>query len=412
MKRITLDRDVLRLFDNLISLSVLKVFNLALPFLMLPYLIKVLGLEVYGLIIMSLSLIQLFQSITDYGFNYFATKQVAQHRSSKKQINYIYSKIMATQLLLILVCLLPYTVAVIYIPQLASHKVFYFVSFVTLIFQTLQPEWFFRGVERMRYITILNLSIKVMLLIGVYLFIKDKDDYILYPVINSVACFVIMLLSHMVLRKKFIVNPVVISIKHVVKTLKIGFSYFVNQFAPNLYNSLANLLVGMILGSNAAGIFGAIRQIVSLLGVLNIVVSTVFYPYLSRNKDKFFVYSLCYIPLFLGACIVLLLLHNIIFDFLGINSSEAFIVMFILVVGVFFIALQSVYSTNYLLINAYANLAMKITLYSSIIGFICIYPLIYNFGLIGAAMGIFLSQFLMGAMAFTSYFKKRKLVSC
>gem|GEM_PF-6145372 len=59
----------MRLADNFFSLSALKVLNLILPLVTLPYLIKVLGFHYYGAIILALSLVAYFQALTDYGFN-------------------------------------------------------------------------------------------------------------------------------------------------------------------------------------------------------------------------------------------------------------------------------------------------------------------------------------------------------
>ena len=64
------NKDINRLVKNFFSLSVLKVINLILPFVTLPYLIKTLGLEKYGAIVLGLSLVAYFQSLTDYGLTY------------------------------------------------------------------------------------------------------------------------------------------------------------------------------------------------------------------------------------------------------------------------------------------------------------------------------------------------------
>lgn len=89
-------REVKRLLENFFSLSVLKLVNAVLPFVTLPYLIKVLGFQQYGAIILGLSLIAYFQAITDYGFNLSSTREMVQHRKSIRQVSYIYSKTIVT----------------------------------------------------------------------------------------------------------------------------------------------------------------------------------------------------------------------------------------------------------------------------------------------------------------------------
>jgi PST family polysaccharide transporter len=57
------------LVTNFISLSILQLLNLLLPLITLPYLVKVIGAEKFGVIAFASSLIVYFQAITDYGFS-------------------------------------------------------------------------------------------------------------------------------------------------------------------------------------------------------------------------------------------------------------------------------------------------------------------------------------------------------
>ena len=81
--------EVKRLMENFFSLSVLKLVNAILPFVTLPYLIKVLGFQQYGAIVLALSVIAYFQAITDYGFNLSATREIVKNRNNKNK-NRIY----------------------------------------------------------------------------------------------------------------------------------------------------------------------------------------------------------------------------------------------------------------------------------------------------------------------------------
>ncbi|MFZ0021996.1 oligosaccharide flippase family protein, partial [Acinetobacter sp.] len=153
LSHILKSREVKRLLENLFSLSVLKLVNAVLPFITLPYLIKVLGFQQYGAIVLALSLITYFQAVTDYGFNLSATREIAQHRHSNKQLSYIYSKTMISKIILLIFSLFCLCGLILCIPQFRADFLIYSLMCLILIGQTLFPEWFFRGVEQMRYIT-------------------------------------------------------------------------------------------------------------------------------------------------------------------------------------------------------------------------------------------------------------------
>lgn len=409
IKKALSSKDIKQLIENFLSLSVLKVFNLILPFVTLPYLIKTLGFEQYGAIILAMALMQYFQAITDYGFNLSATRDIARHRHSKRQLSLIYSKVMASKIILLCISMSIALPVIFYTPQFQADKTVFLLMLPVLIGHTLFPEWFFRGVEKMRYITVLDLSIKLFFTAGVFVFIHKPEDYWVYPLLNSVGYCSVAIVAHRLVYKNFSIRFFAVTIKNIKETLRNGFPLFVNQFVPNLYNNTAGFLVGMILGKYSAGVFGAVRQFVSLLNVFNAVVTTVFFPYLNRNKDKFSIFSFYYLFTFFILSVFIIFIHKPIFHWLGIVDVQASLVFKVLVLGVVFTAFYSVFATNYLIIHSYDRLVMKNTIIISIIGFFISYPSIVMFDLLGASIAISLSQLLMGGTSFYYFNKFRKL---
>lgn len=407
VKKALSNKDVKQLIENFFSLAVLKVFNLILPFVTLPYLIKTLGFEQYGAIVLAIALIQYFQAITDYGFNLSATRDIAKHRHSQQQLSYIYSKVMSAKVFLLVISLAVLLPVIFLVPQFQQDKSIYFLMLLVLVGHTLFPEWFFRGVEKMRYITVLDLSIKLFFTAGVFLFIHKPEDYWIYPLLNGVGYLIVMLVAHTLVRKHFSVKFRVVKKQAIRTTLRNGFPLFVNQFAPNLYNNTANFVVGVVLGNHAAGVFGAIRRIVDLLSVFNSVISVVFFPYLNRNKNKFKYFSSVYLSFFLFVCVVFMLAHKYLFGILGVELGVESKVYYMLVGGVFFIAMYSVYATNYLIVYGEDSLVMKMTLMVSLVSFLFAYPMIYKFDILGAAYSVFFAQLTMGVSAFFYYLKIR-----
>lgn len=397
------NEDINRLVKNFFSLSILKVVNLILPFVTLPYLIKTLGLEKYGAIVLGLSLIAYFQAIADYGFNLSATREVAKHRESRRQLSFIYSKTQTSKLYLLLLSLIIIVPLILIVPQFREDSLVYLLICLMLIGQSLFPEWFFRGIEQMGYITVLDVLIKGGFTIGVFALIKSPDDYWLYPTLFGSSYLFVAFLSHVLVMHKFKLKFYIVRPSKVIKNLKLGFPLFINQFMPNFFNNTTTFLIGLVLGKQAVGLFGAIRQITSLLSVLNSVVSTVVFPYLVRRQDKFEVFSRLYLISFIIISTLLVLIHKPILKWIGISSPDSSTIFYILVAGINFIVAYSLYSTNYLIARGHDKIVMKITFISSIVGLICSYPLITNWGVIGGAVNIAFSQLLMGGLATLAY---------
>ena len=74
--------DYRNLVGNFVYLSILKVISFVMPLITMPYLATVIGVDKFGAIAFAASIVVLFQTITDWGFNYTATRDVAKHREN------------------------------------------------------------------------------------------------------------------------------------------------------------------------------------------------------------------------------------------------------------------------------------------------------------------------------------------
>ena len=65
------------LVQNFSYLSALQIFNLLIPLITYPYLIRVVGKETYGLVVFAQAIIGYLVILTDFGFNISATREVS-----------------------------------------------------------------------------------------------------------------------------------------------------------------------------------------------------------------------------------------------------------------------------------------------------------------------------------------------
>lgn len=393
------------LLENFLSLASLQLVGMLLPLITLPYVLRVLGFENYGIVVLAASLIAYFQSVTDFSFKITATRDVAVFKSSPKKLNLIYSNVIQVKTFFLLISLLIIGLVVFIYPPFYEEKTIFFLTTLMLVGHALFPDWFFQGIEKMKYITFLNISIKLFFTVCVFLFIKDKEDYWIYPLLQGAGLVGAGLVGQYMLIKNYGLKFYWLKPKRIKKTILSNFPIFVNQFFPTLYSNTSTFLLGIITGTYWVGIYDAIKRIVDVCITLLGVMSRVFFPFLNRRKDAFNNYKKLMLILSSILVVLILLGHQIVFWYLNIYYEYAFYVLLILSISIIGFALYDIFGLNYFIIKRQDTFVMKNTITASLIGFILAFPLITYFGIFGAALNLALARWLMGGRLYLKYLR-------
>jgi PST family polysaccharide transporter len=134
----------------------------------------------------------------------------------------------------------------------------------------------------------------------------------------------------------------------------------------------------------------------------------VFFPFLNRKKEAFGKYKKMMLIVSVGLTMLSLVSYKLVFWYLNIKEDNAFMVLAILASGLIGYTLYNIFGVNYFIIKRQDKLVMNNTIKSSILGFVLAFPLIYYFGIIGAAINLSLARWMMGGGLYLKYIKKTK----
>ncbi|MGB4003354.1 MAG: oligosaccharide flippase family protein, partial [Bacteroidales bacterium] len=323
LKKLSKNKDVKTLTENFVSLSLLRIVGLLLPLITLPYVLRVLGKSNYGIIVLATTLINYFTALTDYSFRITATRDVAINKNDKKQLDLIYSNVLTVRMLFcILSTIIILLIVLLYKPFRDEITVFS-LTIPMLFGYVLFPEWFFRGIEKMRYITYLNLGIKTFFTICIFVFIHEVNDYWMYPLFNSLGFIGAGIVGQYMLTRKYKLKYYWIVTKRIKKVLKNNFPIFINQFLPTLYNNTSSFLLGIMAPTYMLGIYDAIKKVVELFYTFANIIATVFFPFLNRVKNAFNKYKKAMLIIGVSLTLIPIVSYKLIFWYLDINNNFA-----------------------------------------------------------------------------------------
>ena len=274
--------------SNFISLTMLQTANYILPLITLPYLVKTLGVEYFGLLAFATATITYFGILTDYGFNLTATKEISIHREDNKRVIEIFSAVMSIKFILLLISFAILLLLISIVDKFSEHWEIYLLTFGTVVGQVLFPVWFFQGMEKMKYITYLNLLSKSIFTTAIFIFVQDKSDFFLVPLLLSIGAIVSGVISLYIIYKEFHISFKIESKETLKEYLLDGWHVFLSRFYLSLYTTTNILLLGLMTNNIAVGYYSIAEKIVVAIGGLFDPINQTIYPYLARKYRESF----------------------------------------------------------------------------------------------------------------------------
>ena len=401
------NKEAKTLAGNFIWLSLLQVAGYVFPLITMPYLARVIGVEGFGKIAFAAAIMVWIQTIADWGFNLTATRDVAQNRDNPQKVSEIFSNVLWARCALMLLSLIILVLLILVVPKFRENSAIILVTFLMVPGHIFFPDWFFQAIEKMKYITILNVLMKLIFTIAVFIFIKQPEDYILQPLFTSLGYVVSGLIALYYIVCKWGIKLHKPNGTGVLQTIKKSADVFINNLMPNLYNSFSTMLLGFFGGGNAVGILDGGNKFVSIGNQLQQSINRAFYPFLSRRIDKHKIYIEINIGTSIIMCLFLFLTAPLLVKYLlSMDFVNSIPIIRIRAISMIFYAIASAYGANYLIIKHKEAILRKITMCCSLVGFAIAWPLVYYFSYIGASLTVTIS---LALLAIGSYIAAKRI---
>lgn len=376
--------------------------NFLLPLLTVPYLIRVLGIELYGLLAFATALITYFLIISDYGFNLTATREISVHRDNKEKVIEIFSSVMIIKLALMFLGLIVLTLIIFSFEKFTSDALIYYLTFGMVVGQVLFPTWFFQGMEKMKYIAILNLIAKLLFVIFIFIFVNSKEDVLLVPLFHSLGFVLVGIVSLFYVYKEFGVSLKLQKMSKILFYLKDGWHIFLSRIAVVLYSTSNVFILGLFTNNTIVGYFAIAEKVITAISSLGRIVNQVLFPHLSKvwvqNQEvyhKKFKKHLLYITLGMGGTglILFLMAPYIIYMLSNEYITESIELLQIMVFVIVLIPLGGMFSQSFVT-QKHNALVTKVTVITMIVNLLLVFPLITYYDAYGLALTILMVQFI------------------
>jgi len=206
---------------NFLYSSFLTTANYIFPLLTFPYVSRVLGVENIGIVNFVDSIINYFVLFSMMGISIVGIREIAKHKSDKEKLAQTFSGLLLLNTIFTFIGIIALILTFFTIPELYRYSELMGIGLLKLIFNLFLIEWFYKGLEDFKYITIRTLGVKVLYVTAIFIFIRNSSDYSIYylltvlmivvnAIINFIHAFRFTRLSTININTKEYLKPVLI----------------------------------------------------------------------------------------------------------------------------------------------------------------------------------------------------------
>jgi len=339
----------------------------------------VLGPEKFGLINFAGAFVAYFGVLTDFGFNFSATREISINRENQKKVEEIFNSVMVVKLMFFLLSLLIFIPLLLLFPLFKKDFIVYVLSFGTVLGNMLFPIWFFQGLERMKYITVLNVISKALITIIIFIFVVETSHYKLLILLNSLGFLLVGISSLVIVRYRFNVRFIFPNQAEIKFQISESWQLFVSNVAINLYTISNTFILGLFTNNTVVGYFSAADKIrMAFQGIFSTVSQTV-YPHVSflfkksLGEGLIFIKKLFYLAgggSLITSIIIFIFSAEIVNFILGHEYSNSILVLRIISFLPFIIVLSNIAGIQTMLNLNMKKIFMRIIISASVINII------------------------------------------
>lgn len=273
---------------NAVCLTVVEAIRVLMPFVALPYIIKTVGSEKYGIISFSHAVIAYFITFADFGLNIITVKDISENINNKNRISILFTDFIITRTILSCIGLAVIGLMVCFIPLFHEIALVLFFTYISVFAESLTMTSFFQGYEKMENITIVKTISLLFYVATLFIFVKKESDYVLIPLLQSLGLVISSVTGIGIIFLKYKVSFVTPSLFRIKRLLKRSFPFSLSRFSVLLNNNIGKIIAGMVLGMHEVAVLDLAKKINDAAMIPFTMLDQAIYPYNAKNKNKSF----------------------------------------------------------------------------------------------------------------------------
>lgn len=260
-----------------------KALNILFPLITATYLSRVLLAKGVGEVSYAQNIVSYFTIIAALGLPNYGTREIAKVQRNIYMRNKVFSELFIINFASTTSCAVVYYILITFASGFRSNFALYTVVGLAIVFNYINFDWFYQGIEEYSYIAKRSFIVKLIMLFLLFTFVKSYNNTIQYAIIYSFGIGGNNLFNLFNL-KKYNVSFQLQDIE-VKKHLRPVFILLASSIAVELYTLVDTTMLGIMCQDENVGYYTNAMKLIRLLISVITAIGGVLLPRLSYYRN-------------------------------------------------------------------------------------------------------------------------------
>lgn len=172
---------------NSVYSVVYKLLNVLFPLVTSAYTARILLADGIGKVAYAQNIVQYFVIIAALGIPNYGIREIAKRQNKPEETNRVFTELYLINACSTTACVIIYYGIISNFSYFSSDRLLYVVVGLTLILNYINVDWFYQGKEEYGYIAVRNFFVKLVSLVVIFVFVRNRSDFVVYALITSLA---------------------------------------------------------------------------------------------------------------------------------------------------------------------------------------------------------------------------------
>ena len=257
-----------------------QVLVIILPLITVPYVSGILGAEGIGDYAFTFANTQYFIIFGMIGITLYGNRQIAYVREDKVKLKNTFYSIYLLQLIGTAISLILFLVFALVFNK-GNYRILYIAQGINILAAMVDISWLFMGLEEFKKTVVRNTIVKLVSLASIFIFVKTKEDVLIYTIILALSAFIGNLTFWLYIPKTLGIKG--IEINELKNHFTSAISLFIPQISIQIYVLLDKTLLGIMTDTVEVGYYENSQKLIKMALTIATAVGTVMMPKIANT---------------------------------------------------------------------------------------------------------------------------------